>query len=135
LSLVTTTIENIGKIEGTKAILNYDATKYRYTIDFYYKEGEEPDLSYFGIEPDEVVEILAAGIAHIRSYRAGGVPLVWVSPTGEVNTDFHLPDKSGSYVYECCPNYCQLHPEKPEYCRYKVEKSGCSYQNASGKLI
>jgi hypothetical protein len=133
--LVKTTIENIGKLENARAVLEYDTKKYRYWINFYYPGSEEPDISYFGIEPDEVDEILAAGIAKIRSYSAGGLPLVWVSPDGEVSTDFYLPDKNGKYVYECKPAYCQLRPEKPEYCRYKTESGGCNYQNVSGKWV
>jgi hypothetical protein len=136
MTLVTTTIENLGKIEGSKAIIIYDTRKYRYTIDFYFTiDSEEPDISYFGIEPAEVDETLASGIARIRSYLAGGLPLVWVSPDGDVSTDFHLSDKTGKYVYKCCPDYCQLRPEQPEYCRYKVENGGCGYQNVSGRWV
>jgi hypothetical protein len=97
---IETVVEEPGGLEGTRVVLTYNLKKYRYTLDFYVDNSDEPEISYFGVEPTEINKVVDIGVSKIRESRLeGGLSLVWISPIGEVIGDVFLPDERQEY--EC----------------------------------
>lgn len=88
--LVETIINEPGGLENVRVVLTYNPRKYLYNIEF--NVGDEK-FGYGNVDPTEVEETIALGVSHIREdRRAGAIPLVWVSGTGEVIGDVFLPE-------------------------------------------